>query len=81
MTLKPQQAQQVSCDRSSSGTTPSVGRRSEVAHPLQALAHRPRYEGGLPRAAGGAVDYKQDFFGKPAYLTVSGQLQVGFGPL
>jgi len=24
--------------------------------------------------AGGAVDYSQDFFGKPAYLTVSGQL-------
>ncbi|MBY0460976.1 MAG: asparagine--tRNA ligase, partial [Gemmataceae bacterium] len=24
----------------------------------------------------GKVDYKQDFFGKPAYLTVSGQLQV-----
>ncbi len=25
-------------------------------------------------AAGGAVDYDKDFFGKPAYLTVSGQL-------
>ena len=28
-----------------------------------------------PRAAG-AVDYSKDFFSKPAYLTVSGQLQV-----
>jgi asparaginyl-tRNA synthetase len=36
----------------------------------------PRYEGGLPRVPGGGVDYRQDFFGKPAYLTVSGQLQV-----
>ncbi len=30
----------------------------------------------LPRTAQGEVDYTQDFFGKPAYLTVSGQLNV-----
>ena len=30
----------------------------------------------LPRTADGAIDYAQDFFGKPAYLTVSGQLNV-----
>ncbi len=30
----------------------------------------------LPRTPDGAVDYTQDFFGKPAYLTVSGQLNV-----
>jgi asparaginyl-tRNA synthetase len=30
----------------------------------------------LPRTASGAVDYDQDFFGKPAHLTVSGQLNV-----
>ena len=29
-----------------------------------------------PRDASGAVDYKQDFFGAPTYLTVSGQLQL-----
>ena len=29
-----------------------------------------------PPRADGKVDYTQDFFGKPAYLTVSGQLQV-----
>ncbi|EOD06583.1 asparagine--tRNA ligase [Emiliania huxleyi CCMP1516] len=28
----------------------------------------------LPQSAGGGVDYAQDFFSKPAYLTVSGQL-------
>lgn len=30
----------------------------------------------LPRLENGAVDYSQDFFGKPAHLTVSGQLNV-----
>ena len=30
----------------------------------------------LPRTPEGAVDYAQDFFGKPAFLTVSGQLNV-----
>ena len=31
--------------------------------------------GGLPRGPGGAVDYSRDFFGKAAYLTVSGQVR------
>ena len=30
----------------------------------------------LPRTPTGAVDYTKDFFGKPAYLTVSGQLEA-----
>ncbi len=30
----------------------------------------------VPRTAEGQVDYGQDFFGKPAYLTVSGQLEA-----
>jgi asparaginyl-tRNA synthetase len=30
--------------------------------------------GGAPRLPDGKVDYSQDFFGKPTYLTVSGQL-------
>ncbi|GAB4529152.1 MAG: asparagine--tRNA ligase [Pleurocapsa sp.] len=30
----------------------------------------------LPKTSEGKVDYSQDFFGKPAYLTVSGQLQA-----
>jgi asparaginyl-tRNA synthetase len=30
----------------------------------------------LPRTPEGNVDFSQDFFGKPAYLTVSGQLNV-----
>mmetsp|Transcript_294 Transcript_294/g.668 ORF Transcript_294/g.668 Transcript_294/m.668 type:complete len:294 (+) Transcript_294:1000-1881(+) len=31
--------------------------------------------GGLPRTPEGGIDYKEDFFAKAAYLTVSGQLQ------
>jgi hypothetical protein len=31
--------------------------------------------GGIKRTAGGDIDYSQDFFGRPAFLTVSGQLQ------
>jgi asparaginyl-tRNA synthetase len=30
----------------------------------------------LPRTPEGGVDYSQDFFGKPAFLTVSGQLNI-----
>jgi asparaginyl-tRNA synthetase len=30
----------------------------------------------LPRTPDGNIDFSQDFFGKPAYLTVSGQLNV-----
>lgn len=31
--------------------------------------------GGIKRTPGGEVDYSTDFFGRPAFLTVSGQLQ------
>jgi asparaginyl-tRNA synthetase len=30
----------------------------------------------LPRTPEGGIDYSQDFFGKPAFLTVSGQLNI-----
>ena len=33
--------------------------------------------GGLKRLPDGKIDFREDFFGRPAYLTVSGQLQVG----
>ncbi|MGA7862907.1 MAG: hypothetical protein WCA23_02725, partial [Stellaceae bacterium] len=32
--------------------------------------------GNLPRTPGGKVDFAQDFFGREAFLTVSGQLNV-----
>jgi asparaginyl-tRNA synthetase len=31
---------------------------------------------GLPKGKDGKIDYSEDFFGKPAFLTVSGQLSV-----
>ena len=31
----------------------------------------------IPKNEDGTVDYKQDFFGKPTNLTVSGQLNAG----
>jgi asparaginyl-tRNA synthetase len=37
------------------------------------LANPPK---ALPPAPAGQIDYTQDFFGRPAYLTVSGQLQA-----
>jgi asparaginyl-tRNA synthetase len=30
----------------------------------------------LPRTPGGAIDFSRDFFGRPTYLTVSGQLNI-----
>jgi asparaginyl-tRNA synthetase len=36
---------------------------------------------GPPRDAGGGIDYAQDFFGRQAFLTVSGQLEAEIGAL
>lgn len=35
-------------------------------------------EGGLYRTKQGGLDYSHDFFGKAAFLTVSGQLQAEY---
>lgn len=65
-----------------------LARATARAH---AAAHRPSHApalpcpacsaswvGGLKRTAGGDVDYAQDFFSRPAFLTVSGQLQAEY---
>ncbi len=39
---------------------------------------RARVEGGLYRTKQGGIDYSHDFFGKAAFLTVSGQLQAEY---
>lgn len=39
---------------------------------------RSRVEGGLYRTKQGGLDYSHDFFGKAAFLTVSGQLQAEY---
>jgi asparaginyl-tRNA synthetase len=38
-------------------------------------------DGEAPRNDEGAVDYSNDFFGRPTYLTVSGQLEAEIGAL
>ena len=37
--------------------------------------------GGIKRKPDGKIDYTDDFFCKKAFMTVSGQLQVGHLPL
>ncbi len=39
-------------------------------------ARRTKWVGGIKRTGEGEVDYVEDFFNKPAFLTVSGQLQA-----
>ena len=39
---------------------------------------RSRVEGGLYKTKQGGLDYSHDFFGKAAFLTVSGQLQAEY---
>ena len=43
-----------------------------------ANACRSRVAGGLYRTKQGGIDYSHDFFGKAAFLTVSGQLQAEY---
>ena len=38
-------------------------------------------DGEAPRTDAGEVDYSRDFFGRPTYLTVSGQLEAEIGAL
>jgi asparaginyl-tRNA synthetase len=38
--------------------------------------HRTQPEPACPKPLSGQVDFSQDFFGKPTYLTVSGQLEA-----
>jgi hypothetical protein len=58
------------CPHSSSSHTPT----RTTPTPPPAPACSARNAGGLPRTEAGKVDYSKDFFSKPAYLTVSGQL-------
>ncbi len=46
-----------------------------TTHTPHNTPRRAKYVGGFPRQPDGKIDYSEDFFGKPAYLTVSGQLQ------
>lgn len=50
----------------------------KVKEELAKAEEAARVVGGLRRTADGKIDYKEDFFTRPSYLTVSGQLQGEF---
>lgn len=54
------------------------GRLLKMQEELEKVEASGRHSGGLYRTVQGAVDYGRDFFGRPAYLTVSGQMQGEF---
>ncbi|KAJ4907752.1 hypothetical protein Rs2_11410 [Raphanus sativus] len=56
--------------------TASVAELNEAKVSLARTEERSRLKPGLPKADDGKIDYSQDFFGRQAFLTVSGQLQV-----
>ena len=51
-------------------------RNPDASSPTGAGASSSSSSREVPRGKDGAVDYTQDFFGKPSYLTVSGQLNA-----
>lgn len=54
----------------------AVSELTALKEKLEELKKRYRVVGGLLRKDDGGVDYVDDFFGRQAFLTVSGQLQV-----
>lgn len=47
-----------------------------LKHQLAASEEQHKHAAGLPKTPQGQLDYEQDFFGKPTFLTVSGQLNA-----
>lgn len=43
---------------------------------LSTMQERAQHSSGLVKTSQGLTDYSQDFFGKPTFLTVSGQLNA-----
>ena len=43
---------------------------------LSTMQERVKHSNGLVKNPQGLTDYSQDFFGKPTFLTVSGQLNA-----
>lgn len=46
----------------------------QLKESLDVMEQKARVVGGIQRKEDGSIDYSKDFFGKPSYLTVSGQL-------
>jgi asparaginyl-tRNA synthetase len=55
-----------------------VAKLKEVKEELVKVEESARMVGGIKRTATGEIDYHEDFFSRPSYLTVSGQLQGEF---
>lgn len=55
-------------------TTSDCEGAGEMFQVTTIMPEKPKQD--LPRLKDGQIDYKKDFFGKPAMMTVSGQLQV-----
>lgn len=60
----------------SSGVKPAVDTLMSLKKQLDELEKKALVVGGIKRKPNGTIDYTEDFFGKKAFLTVSGQLQV-----
>ncbi|KAG2442354.1 hypothetical protein HXX76_002440 [Chlamydomonas incerta] len=56
----------------------AVDKLLKLKEELTKLEEGSRIVGGIKRLPDGTPDYKEDFFSKPAFLTVSGQLQGEF---
>eukprot|EP00198_Chlamydomonas_reinhardtii_P003924 XP_001693260.1 predicted protein [Chlamydomonas reinhardtii] len=56
----------------------AVDKLLKAKEELAKLEEGSRIVGGIKRLPDGTPDYKEDFFSKPAFLTVSGQLQGEF---
>jgi len=54
----------------------TVKKLNDAKSELSKLQSVPTKVGGLPQTTEKQIDYAQDFFGSPAFLTVSGQLQA-----
>eukprot|EP01147_Barroeca_monosierra_P003311 gene3311-5999_t len=52
-----------------------VAHLNEAMQKLSILRERVSTQNGVPCTADGKIDFEKDFFGRQAYLTVSGQLQ------
>jgi len=47
----------------------------KATNELAQIEEKARMQAGLPFTANGEIDFTKDFFGRPSFLTVSGQLQ------
>eukprot|EP00884_Botryococcus_braunii_P022687 jgi/Botrbrau1/9101/Bobra.0305s0008.1 len=71
-----QRAKEDPSDAAKSEEAATVANLLRLKKELEEATVLAKKAGGLPKTSEGKVDYTADFFGRPAYLTVSGQLQA-----